>query len=252
MCCATNGTISWRRAFASESVKAEFLAHANEEQAHADADRRPHRAAWRRTGFDPEGLASRSHSEYVEGDSLRDMIKEDLVAERVAIESYREIIAWLEAGTRRPGRCSKESSPSKRSTPRTWRRCSPASRTEYGNRTSTLTRSARIRVSDAADRKTVAAPMRGARSRADTGRRQPLTTIRLETCNESNQDPNQKDRQRQKQQGGGDQDEQRRQHQQDDDTHRPGKDPYIQEDDSVTDVETDRKGRPPKVEDKPR
>ena len=62
-----------------------------------------------------------------------------------------------------------------------------------------------------------------------------------------------KDQKRQKQQGGGDQDEQRRQHQQDDDnTRQPGKDPYIQEDDSATDVETDRKGRPPKVEDKPR
>ncbi len=61
-----------------------------------------------------------------------------------------------------------------------------------------------------------------------------------------------KDRQRQKQQGGGDQDDLRRQHQQEDEsTHRPGKDPDIQEDD-VTDVETDRKGRPPKVEDKPR
>lgn len=62
-----------------------------------------------------------------------------------------------------------------------------------------------------------------------------------------------KDRQRQKQQGGGDQDDQRRQHQQQNDSPRqPGRDPDIQEDDSVTDVETDRKGRPPKVEDTPR
>ena len=61
------------------------------------------------------------------------------------------------------------------------------------------------------------------------------------------------DRQRQKQQSGGDQDDQRRQQQQEDDSSRkPGKDPDIQEDDSVTDVETERKGRPPKVEDKPR
>jgi len=65
--------------------------------------------------------------------------------------------------------------------------------------------------------------------------------------------PKEKDRQRQKQQGGGNEDDLRRQHQQDDDSSRePGKDPYIQEDDSVTDVESDRKGRPPKVEDQPR
>lgn len=43
----------------------------------------------------PEGLQSKSHSEYVEGESLIDMIKEDLVAERVAIDSYREIIEYL-------------------------------------------------------------------------------------------------------------------------------------------------------------
>ena len=45
--------------------------------------------------FSPEGLASRSHAEYVEGDTLEDMIKEDLVAERIAIDSYREMINYL-------------------------------------------------------------------------------------------------------------------------------------------------------------
>jgi bacterioferritin len=45
--------------------------------------------------FSPDGLATRSHSEYVEGDSLIEMIKEDLVAERIAIDSYREMIAYL-------------------------------------------------------------------------------------------------------------------------------------------------------------
>src|SRR2546430_12265909 len=45
--------------------------------------------------FNPEGLLSRSHAEYVEGDTLIDMIKEDLVAERIAIDSYREIIQYL-------------------------------------------------------------------------------------------------------------------------------------------------------------
>ncbi len=45
--------------------------------------------------FSPEGLLSRSHAEYVEGETLGEMIREDLVAERIAIDSYREIIAWL-------------------------------------------------------------------------------------------------------------------------------------------------------------
>jgi bacterioferritin len=45
--------------------------------------------------FSPEGLAERSHAEYVEGDSLKSMIEENLVAERIAIESYREMIAYI-------------------------------------------------------------------------------------------------------------------------------------------------------------
>jgi len=45
--------------------------------------------------FNPEGLATRSHSEYVEGKSLLDMVREDLVAERIAVESYGEIIRYL-------------------------------------------------------------------------------------------------------------------------------------------------------------
>jgi bacterioferritin len=45
--------------------------------------------------FSPDGLAARSHAEYVEGVTLRDMIKENLIAERVAIESYREMIGYL-------------------------------------------------------------------------------------------------------------------------------------------------------------
>jgi bacterioferritin len=84
----------------AESVAAEFLEHANDEQQHAD------RIAERITqlggapDFSPEGLTSRSHAEYVEGDSLEDMIKEDLVAERIAIDSYREIVEYL--GTKDP------------------------------------------------------------------------------------------------------------------------------------------------------
>ena len=50
--------------------------------------------------FSPDGLAARSHAEYVEGDSLGSMITEDLIAERIAIESYREMIAYL--GNRDP------------------------------------------------------------------------------------------------------------------------------------------------------
>jgi bacterioferritin len=76
-------------------VADEFLQHANEELGHAD------RIALRITqlqgepNFSPVGIEERSHAEYVEGDGLVDMIKEDLVAERVAIESYAEIVQWL-------------------------------------------------------------------------------------------------------------------------------------------------------------
>jgi bacterioferritin len=84
------------KGIASDSVRQEFLTHANEEQAHADsiADRIVQLGG--EPDFDPQGLADRSHSEYVAGTTLRDMIKEDLVAERVAIESYREMVAWLD------------------------------------------------------------------------------------------------------------------------------------------------------------
>ncbi len=79
----------------AQAVAQEFLEHATEEQDHAD------RIAGRITqlngepNLNPEGLATRSHSEYVEGKTLVDMIREDLVAERVAIESYSEIIRFL-------------------------------------------------------------------------------------------------------------------------------------------------------------
>jgi bacterioferritin len=79
----------------SESVKAEFLAHAGEEQAHADEIAERIVQLGGEPDLDPSSLAARSHAEYVTGSTLRDMIREDLVAERIAIESYREIIAWL-------------------------------------------------------------------------------------------------------------------------------------------------------------
>lgn len=79
----------------AESVAAEFLQHANEEQGHADLIAQRIVQLGGAPNFNPEGLLSRSHAEYVEGDTLIDMIKEDLVAERIAIDSYREIVQYL-------------------------------------------------------------------------------------------------------------------------------------------------------------
>jgi bacterioferritin len=79
----------------AESVAAEFLQHANEEQGHADQIAQRIVQLQGEPNFNPEGLLTRSHAEYVEGTSLTDMIKEDLVAERIAIDSYREMINYL-------------------------------------------------------------------------------------------------------------------------------------------------------------
>lgn len=79
----------------AQPIAAEFLAHANEEQGHADRIAQRIVQLGGEPDFSPQGLQSRSHSEYVEGESLADMIKEDLVAERIAIDSYREIIEFL-------------------------------------------------------------------------------------------------------------------------------------------------------------
>ena len=79
----------------AQSVAAEFLLHANEEQAHADQIAQRIVQLGGAPDFSPEGLASRSHAEYVEGENLLDMIREDLVAERIAIDSYGEMIAYL-------------------------------------------------------------------------------------------------------------------------------------------------------------
>lgn len=79
----------------AESVATEFLEHANEEQGHADSI--AHRIVQLKgePNFNPEGLLTRSHAEYVEGTTLTDMIQEDLVAERIAIDSYREMISYF-------------------------------------------------------------------------------------------------------------------------------------------------------------
>jgi bacterioferritin len=80
---------------AAKTVAAEFLAHANEEQEHAD------RIAERITqlqgspNFNPAELSNRAHSSYDEATTLKDMIMEDLVAERIAVETYTEIARWL-------------------------------------------------------------------------------------------------------------------------------------------------------------
>lgn len=79
----------------AESVAAEFLEHANQEQGHADQLAQRIVQLGGEPNFDPQGLATRSHAEYVAGTSLLDMIKEDLVAERIAIESYSEIVQYL-------------------------------------------------------------------------------------------------------------------------------------------------------------
>jgi bacterioferritin len=81
--------------FEAESVREEFLEHAQQELEHAD------RIAARivqldgEPDFDPHGLAERSAAEYVAADSLESMVREDLVAERIAIDHYREMIEYV-------------------------------------------------------------------------------------------------------------------------------------------------------------
>jgi bacterioferritin len=79
----------------SKSVAEEFLKHSNEEQQHADQIAERIVQLGGEPNFSPDGLLSRSHAQYVEGETLVDMIREDLVAERVAIDSYREIVQYL-------------------------------------------------------------------------------------------------------------------------------------------------------------
>ncbi len=78
-----------------DAVAAEFLEHANQEQEHADSIAERITQLGGEPDLNPDGLASRSHSEYREGDSMVDMIKENLVAERIAIESYREMVRFF-------------------------------------------------------------------------------------------------------------------------------------------------------------
>ena len=79
----------------SQAVAAEFLQHATEEQGHADQIAARIVQLGGEPNFNPEGLLTRSHAEYVEGTTLEDMIKEDLVAERIAIDSYAEMARFF-------------------------------------------------------------------------------------------------------------------------------------------------------------
>lgn len=79
----------------AEGVASEFLQHANDEQGHADQIAARIVQLKGEPDFNPEGLLMRSHAEYVEGTTLIDMIQEDLVAERIAIDSYRDMINYL-------------------------------------------------------------------------------------------------------------------------------------------------------------
>ena len=79
----------------AQSVADEFLEHANEEQGHADQIAERIVQLGGEPDFNPEGLLTRSHSEYVPGGDLVEMIRENLVAERIAIESYGEMIRYI-------------------------------------------------------------------------------------------------------------------------------------------------------------
>jgi bacterioferritin len=78
-----------------QAIADEFMEHANEEQQHADRIAERIRQLGGAPDFNPAGLLTRSHAQYAEGNSLVDMIKEDLVAERIAIESYLEMIRFF-------------------------------------------------------------------------------------------------------------------------------------------------------------
>ena len=79
----------------AQPVAQEFLQHSNEEQQHADLVAQRITQLGGNPNLNPEGLATRAHAQYVEAATLERMIREDLVAERIAIETYAEIIRWL-------------------------------------------------------------------------------------------------------------------------------------------------------------
>ena len=79
----------------SEAIKAEFAQHAKEEQQHMMAVAERIDQLGGTPNFNPEGLATRSASQYAEGENLVDMIRENLIAERIAVDHYRELIRYF-------------------------------------------------------------------------------------------------------------------------------------------------------------
>jgi bacterioferritin len=79
----------------SQAVATEFLEHANEEQLHVDLVAKRITELGGNPNFDPEGLRTRSHAEYKAPHKLEDMIREDLIAERIAVSTYAEIVRWI-------------------------------------------------------------------------------------------------------------------------------------------------------------
>jgi bacterioferritin len=79
----------------SEAVKQEFLEHANDEQGHADLVAERINELGGDPDYNPATLTKRSHSQYEEAEKLEDMLREDLIAERIAVETYSEIARWL-------------------------------------------------------------------------------------------------------------------------------------------------------------
>jgi bacterioferritin len=77
------------------SVEQEFKEHAAEEQEHADKVAKRITELGGTPNLNPDGLASRSHAQYGSAETLQDMIKDDLIAERIAVATYSEIIRWL-------------------------------------------------------------------------------------------------------------------------------------------------------------
>jgi bacterioferritin len=78
-----------------KAAAAEFLEHAQQEEQHADWVAHRITQLGGKPNFSPVGIETRAHAEYVEGDTLRQMVEEDLVAERIAIETYSEVVRWL-------------------------------------------------------------------------------------------------------------------------------------------------------------
>ncbi len=79
----------------SDAVKEEFAEHAKEEQEHMNAVAERINQLGGKPNFNPEGLSTRAASQYAEGENLVDMIRENLIAERIAVEHYRELIRYF-------------------------------------------------------------------------------------------------------------------------------------------------------------